>query len=253
MAILFFQRGRVGLFTEKFTREPCPSFIQTGNRSKPHEQYKNHPHSPVLQRQVRTYYNTQYNHPFHTLADASRPASQQLFGQISPKSLLPVPHRSSSNENWSHTATTMTSTARHRDAVNNQHIKYEICVFIFSREIQFGTTRRTVNLYSQQSIVYNSNLSWCMCTKFTFLSTKMIHKMQLQTVKMFIDFLVWLTLLSKNTKSCPLCKRVSNFPLKCRKQTWSYHTTKSDFEAGPRTTKKVWVCFTELESKRYAR
>ena len=154
-----FLEGRVGLFTEKFTREPCPSFIQTGNRSKPHEQYKNHPHSPVLQRQVRTYYNTQYNHPFHTLADASRPASQQLFGQISPKSLLPVPHRSSSsNENWSHTATTMTSTARHRDAVNNQHIKYEICVFIFSREIQFGTTRRTVNLYSQYSIVNNSNL-----------------------------------------------------------------------------------------------
>ena len=27
-----------GLLTEKFTREPCPSFIQTGNRSKPHEQ-----------------------------------------------------------------------------------------------------------------------------------------------------------------------------------------------------------------------
>ena len=30
----------------------------------------------------------------------------------------------------------------------------------------------------------------------------------------------------KNTKSCPPWKRVSNFPLKCRKQTWSYHTTK---------------------------
>ena len=157
MAILFFQRGRVGLFTEKFTREPCPSFIQTGNRSKPHEQYKNHPQSSTIE--VSTQYSTQYSHPFHTLADAARPASQQLFGQISPKSLLPVPYRSySSNENWSHTATTMTSTARHRDAVNNQHIKYEICVFIFSREIQFGTTRRTVNLYSLPSSLQSITL-----------------------------------------------------------------------------------------------
>ena len=66
---------------------------------------------------------------------------------------------------------------------------------------------------------------------------------KVQNVNLFPN--IWLTLLlSKNTKTCP-CVRVSNFPLKCRKQTWSYH--KVTLRLG-RTTKKVWVCTRELES-----